>query len=101
MSRQSQREVVLQADNSGQFYAFGRLEGVLSYGRPDVYFAHLHVNAEILQSSFYNIGVGFDVAAGRLAPVALKQAERGRDEVGTALFQISLYFQKSILFIGV
>ena len=73
MSRQSQREVVLQADNSGQFYAFRRFEGVLGDGRPDVYFAHLHVYAEILQSSFYDVGVGLDVPTGRLASVAFKQ----------------------------
>ena len=42
-------------------------------GRTDVYLAHLHIYAEILQSSFYNVGVSLDVAAGRLAPVAFKQ----------------------------
>ena len=73
MSRQSQREVALQADNSGQFYAFRRFESVLGDGRPDVYLAHLHIYAEILQSSFYDVGVGLDVAAGRLASVSFKQ----------------------------
>ena len=70
----AKREVALQADNTRQFYAFRRLESVLSHGRSDIYLAHFHIYAEVLQSSFYNIGVGLDVAAGRLASVAFKQA---------------------------
>ena len=54
---------------------------VLSHGRPDIYLAHFHIYAEVLQSSFYDIGVGLVMSPWKVCLGRPQANLTGRDEV--------------------
>ena len=84
MSGERQRQVVLQADDAGEFYALRRLQRISSNGRPDGNFIHFHCDAEILESALDDVGVGFNVSDAGFSFVILQKRQWGRDIRPTA-----------------
>ena len=73
VSRERERQIILERDNPRELDAFGGLQGVAGDGWSDRDLVHLDDDAEVLQSAFDDRGVAFDITGARLAGVAFEE----------------------------